>query len=48
MVGFGLFWLKGFRFESIVVVVVVVGWVQVRLERIVPVGWVRMWVVSLW
>lgn len=47
MVWFGLFWLKGFRFESIVVVVVV-GWVQVRLERIVPVGWARMWVVSLW
>ena len=27
---FGLFWLRGFRFESIVVVVVVVGWAQVR------------------
>ena len=44
VVWFGLFWLKGFRFESIVVG----GWVQARLEWIAPVGWVRMWVVCLW
>ena len=38
MVWFGLFWLKGFQFE----------WIVVAAVAVVAVGWVRIGVGSLW